>query len=368
MRAWTLLACAALLLLPLGMAQPGCDAPRCDARQTPDEPHGKEWTPQDAAFRHIAFTLVDGHITQFTVDDKLVLDALSIRGAGPVEARHVGHALQLSGDGWAVRIQDNPTGLITARGNATLVFDFPTENITQQGRSWRVDYGHFGGLLAGAAQQRGDVLALAGEGRFHIRAETHDADDRGDKIVHKDVRRDVRVHVDAAIENRRVLADVKVRSDVEILQYEDVDVQVTRPDRATRDDPLRVRVEADLDTGKTLVVDVDPKLIENGSLEVRYFDLFDDGARTEIVFRQADSLTDVLDATDDGGQPEFWVVKDADGIQILVSVPHWSAHEITIASIGEFLLEPSVLVGIVAGIGGVAVAALLMMRPRRELT
>ena len=80
----------------------------------------------------------------------------------------------------------------------------------------------------------------------------------------------------------------------------------------------------------------------------------------------AADLTDILDPDDDGGQPEYWVVRDADGIQLMVSVPHWSVHAITVSSFGAFVTQPSVLLGIGAGVVGVGVAALLMLRPRKD--
>jgi len=99
---------------------------------------------------------------------------------------------------------------------------------------------------------------------------------------------------------------------------------------------------------------------------LRYFDRNDDGTRTEVVIREASSIDDVLNSNDDAGQPEYWITQDLDGTQhVLVSIPHFSVHELTIASIGG-VLAPSVMVGLGVGLAGTLVAAIVLFRPRRR--
>jgi hypothetical protein len=123
--------------------------------------------------------------------------------------------------------------------------------------------------------------------------------------------------------------------------------------------PIAVQLSANLTEGRTVVMHVDPALLGNATpdrLELRYYDDHSDGSRTEVVFAKAASIADVLDPTNDGGRPEYWVVSDSDGLQVLVSVPHWSTHTVTLAGLGE-ILQPSVLMGLVAGLSGTLVAA-----------
>lgn len=165
---------------------------------------------------------------------------------------------------------------------------------------------------------------------------------------------------DRAVENRKVAAHVRDR-DVEA--YEDIRIAVEKPERATPETPYRVVFDANFTEGRTIVLDVEPRLI-SGVMQLRYFDINDDGTETEVVFRQASSLEDVLEPTDDAGQPEYWVVRDTDGLQVMVSVPNWSAHAVTLAGFGE-VVQPTVLIGLVAGVGVTICAAVALFRPRQ---
>jgi len=67
----------------------------------------------------------------------------------------------------------------------------------------------------------------------------------------------------------------------------------------------------------------------------------DDGAVSALEAREADSLDDVLNPADDGEAPEYWVVQDKNGFQVLVSFPHFSTKKVTIQSADAEKLEPS---------------------------
>jgi hypothetical protein len=155
---------------------------------------------------------------------------------------------------------------------------------------------------------------------------------------------------------------------VQVLAYDDLAVQVRLPGTAAASAPIAVQLSANLTEGRTVVLHVDPALLGNATadrLDLHYYDDHADGSRTEAVFARAGSLADALDPTDDDGRPEYWVVADADGLQVLVSVPHWSTHTVTLAGLGA-LLQPSVLAGALAGAAGIAVAAVALFWPRRS--
>ena len=96
---------------------------------------------------------------------------------------------------------------------------------------------------------------------------------------------------------------------------------------------LRVEVSAEMDRGQTIVLDVDPEMFDaDGILLIKYYDVAEDGTETENTsFSQADSLEDVLDPDDDEG-PEYWIVEDHEGLHVMVSIPTWSTHAITMSS------------------------------------
>lgn len=175
--------------------------------------------------------------------------------------------------------------------------------------------------------------------------------------------------VEAAKANGQVGAAVRFgdgSSQERVTAYDDVGVHVSEPELITADTPLRVTVNATLAEGRTISIDIEGARLGGPELDLAYFDVNDDGTETEIVFRMAGSIEDVLDATDDAGQPEYWVIEDETGVHVLASVPYWSTHIIQISSIGEFLREPSVLIGIAAGVMGVGIASIAMFLPRRR--
>jgi len=83
-------------------------------------------------------------------------------------------------------------------------------------------------------------------------------------------------------------------------------------------------------SGKTIIIDVQGELfydIENLIMEY-------DGEE----IREADNLTDVLNPNDDGSHPEYWVIHDANGTHIIISIPHFSQHRITVSSLAAALI------------------------------
>ncbi len=83
-------------------------------------------------------------------------------------------------------------------------------------------------------------------------------------------------------------------------------------------------------TGKTIKVNIGQNVLSPQDLEVRF-----DGQKIPL----ADNLTDVLNPNDDGLQPEYVMVEISGGTSneffLLVSVPHFSEHLITLESLQE---------------------------------
>ncbi|MGB1585726.1 MAG: hypothetical protein ACPHID_01610 [Thermoplasmatota archaeon] len=295
--------------------------------------------------RWVDFTRTPAGLTDFTVHEILIIEALTFSATFD-ELERKGNRVVFEGPDGRLTLSDSRTGHLAFQlpGGAELTFSEET-TFTARGDHVEASGPGFRAFLKGNLDINGTTVT-ATELAFHV--------------IPGDARSD-RPEVAQAIEARRVAGEIRIRDTPEVLVYDDVDITVDESD-----DGLRVVFDAELDAGRTFVVDVDPSRLRGPDLQLRYFDVHEAG-ETEVVFSQASSLDDILDPDDDGGQPEYWVVRDADGLQVMVSVPHWSVHAITIQSIGAFVSQPSVLVGIAAGIGGVGVAALLLLRPRRDI-
>ncbi len=112
--------------------------------------------------------------------------------------------------------------------------------------------------------------------------------------------------------------------------------------------------------GKTIVINLDSNVIDpSKDLDLKY-----DGEPLQM----ADDLMDVLNPNNDGLHAEYLLTKGANGIQILLSIPHFSEHEITISPL-EKIVKPLfdilavvvyiVVIGILACVSVVPVIRLL---------
>jgi hypothetical protein len=327
-------------------------------------------------------TLLDYRVAGSPVLDSLHLET----GSDNLTVRATGAALRLGDEDTELMLHDDATGLVRLKGDdGSLLLVLPAGtrvDRTDDGTVARLQYpdGRVAHLRIGNATWLDGRTVLA-EGFAALLVNPPE-----EKSGHDD---EVQAEVKDAIEERKVGAEITLHgrpaagraaaegnSSVDVLAYDDVQVEVRMPSGAvaTPDAPIRVEVSADLKEGRTIVLNVNRSLLEATdpqALVLRYFDLHerDDGStlETEVVFHQASSLQDVLDARDDSGQPEYWVVQDANGVQVLASVPHWSAHAITIGSLAVLHVTPNVAIGIVAGVAGSVVAAVAMLWPRRRM-
>lgn len=134
----------------------------------------------------------------------------------------------------------------------------------------------------------------------------------------------------------------------DVSAYDDINVS-SKADKGRVD--LRLSYDG---PAKTIVVNVDRDLLNVSS-----------AADVEVTFDNetidpADDLQDVLDPADDDA-PEYLLVVGADGVQALISVPHWSPHTVSIQEAGQAdtpsLPAPGLVAIIVAAAAGVAIAA-----------
>jgi hypothetical protein len=92
---------------------------------------------------------------------------------------------------------------------------------------------------------------------------------------------------------------------------------------ATRE-RVDVTISSTAQVGKTVIVSLDPETVPGmGSGDAMI--LFDGE-----VAAQASSYADILDANDDNGVAEYFVLAGEAGTQVLVSIPHFSVHTVTL--------------------------------------
>ena len=124
---------------------------------------------------------------------------------------------------------------------------------------------------------------------------------------------------------------------------------------------LRINGDENI-TGKTLVINVEEGVFENpDKMVVKY-----DGETIKI----ADDIDDVLNPDDDGSHPEYLITHGANGTQIVVSIPHFSEHEITIYSVAEVVELLGGITAVILYIVICAVAAIVFVgsvRLRRRI-
>ncbi len=317
---------------------------------------------------HLTYTIAtDGAgLDDVRLNGVLVLAHLRLLGEGPVETVRDGAVLKVTRGDDRIMLHDEPTGLLRYEGPSGLVLTFPDAARVELGADKGtviLDANHRAFLIFDNAVQEGQSVSFTGFLTLHGAAPMVD-------------KKPVAEAVGKALEDGRVGATIKVHKlekairegAVEILAYADMDVTVTASEGTpTPQDPIRIKVGGELNEGRTITITLDPTLLPSngGRLELRYYDHHDDGGRTEVVFNQAASLEDVLNAGDDDGQPEYWIVQDVDGTHVMASISHFSIHEVTIASLGQIIV-PSVLIGIGAGILGTLMAGVMLFRPRRS--
>ncbi len=123
-------------------------------------------------------------------------------------------------------------------------------------------------------------------------------------------------------------------------------------------DKLSIKVNGDENaTGKTMVIDIDENVFDvNSKIKIKY-----DGQK----INRAKNITDIQNPNDDGSNPEYFIIKDKNGMHILVSIPHFSEHEITIYSIVEAIGGITALIiyiGVFSTLGIMYIAPFFLVR------
>lgn len=294
------------------------------------------------SLEHLQYEESEGALQAFTVDGIQILESIRLLSEVPQAGDASKVPAQTSQDrhwqpaGWNVPVailHDQASGILaSSRQPFMLGFEL------NPGQEWEIE-----GRIASAQVQDGLVQVIGS-----LQKESpHQVVVEGPFAVRWDPEAAYAVAGD--IGAQIVIGDVLSPPTL----YDDIDVDV----HGVLDEGLRIELDASLPEGRTIVIDLVDDIALDQELDIRFYDVIDAETQTQILLHQADDLRDVLDANNDGGQPEYWIVRDQDGVHVLVSVPHWSLHAIELQSLGPIAVNPSVLMGI---LGGLAVGGLLL--------
>lgn len=156
------------------------------------------------------------------------------------------------------------------------------------------------------------------------------------------------------------LADADGDVAADIFALGDLELTVERP-RATS---IILNVGSNDEEGRTLAFLIAPGLFGRPDLLVLADDVLANDRTRPLAVVAAQSLEDVLDATDDGEAVEYWMEATEDGTQLLVSIPHFSEKRITISAVLPPMVDLPELpaAGLVAALGALAAPALVRRR------
>ncbi|MHB8606433.1 MAG: hypothetical protein ACYDCK_14395 [Thermoplasmatota archaeon] len=295
----------------------------------------------------VSFHYSTAGLSGFALEGLVLFDATvasSARQDGPpLGAQTDGSEIRVSAPSYSVQAHDNPTAEFRMVARSVITLTFPSSaRITGSGERVEIDIGNV------TAQVFGDGLRVNGSsvtGMQDVQLIVNHA--RGLFDIH-------RAAIDNATAHHAIGAEISLshRANAgDTVNYGNVTVT---PTRVTLGNITLVVAGHGFD-GRVLVVDIDPALLGNGTLAFR----FDNESMIA-----AKNLTDAMDPDAHGLKASYYVVRDTDGVQVIVAVPHYSTHTLTISSVLE-VATPTVVVGVTVGLlmlaGG---ATVLFRRPK----
>ncbi|GEM_PF-3697286 len=304
-----------------------------------------------AAGEYVSFGYDASGIHAFTVGGTLLFDAATSNAqarTGSAEVRAAGSEMRVQEPGFLFVAHDKPAAVarLTTEGAVVLTFA-PGVTLTPKGEDRagftlgnltgevRAD-----GLSAQGRSVRGsdDVLVFLDEtqGGFDLhRSALTDAIGDG--------------HVGAEATFNHNGANVSQ----DLVSYGNVTMTTLKAQHGN----LTLLVEGHGTEGRVLVLNVDNGVL--GAQKKEDLNVLLDN----VTVRPADSLPDVLDPDNDGLAPEYYVVYDpgADAFQMIVSVPHYSVHTLSVVTAIQEI-PPSVVAGAVLGVVVLVPSAFVLFR------
>jgi hypothetical protein len=315
-------------------------------------------TAQTVKGDFVSFSYGEAGVQAFLVDGTRVFDIQATGTAPPgnrTGAQAHGAEVHVRTAAYDLMVHDNPEAVtrIVTNGTVTLTLA-PGANVTLSAGGEQANF-TLGGL---SGRVRGDALQLAGNALVsrNVMLVFVDAP-HGAFDVHREAIGEAaaRGHVGIEASFNKGRGDDGVEQD--IVSYGNVTMRTLH---AARGD-LTVQVEGHGTEGRVLVLNVDGALLGASDASRLRIALDNRAVRTE------ENLSALLDPDADGVEPVSHVVFDPDtnAFQLLVRVPHYSVHTLSVTTILEEA-SPSIILGLAGAVVVLAASAGWLFRPRRE--
>lgn len=334
--------------------------------------------------RFVSFTPGEDWVAleNVTVNGVVVFQAVYFPQEDNVTVRHAGNAIFIQGTDWRFHIVDAPAAPLTMRADSEPIQVVLPEEAEGENTSYgrHLSYPTGDGLSIPARwvgpvetdPEFPDLLLVQGSNQVNVHLSA-------ERLVLADVANQHRAELDEALTKRTLGGEVTLLDDLEdpngafsdVVLFEDMDIHVA-PGQGVGNTPANATAHSivvsghDELPGKTVVVNMASSLVDPKNMGLHYYDVLEDEFH-EIPLKQASSLADVLDPSDDGTTPQYWIVEGLDGLQLLVSIPAFSTHVIEVLSFEDTVIVVSLIAGFVGATFMVTVGtAMLFRRPKEE--
>jgi hypothetical protein len=248
---------------------------------------------------------------------------------------------------------------LISQPNATVFYQEYYENPNTVNISWNVEYTDINGyylieltpgkytLQAGKRQIRSDSTTVSLNANDRIKQDFFiDESDITQPEMPKKYLYLIQEHnytkIEQAIKNKTVGGEITIWKDEnedyshEILIYENLEI----PGVNIEKEKISFLISGDENTtGKTIVVTVDKSIISKIDDIIIEYD--------KEPIKMADDINDILNPNDDGVKPEYLLSIGANSTQILISIPHFSEHQISVYSLSEIFESIAVITMII---------------------
>jgi hypothetical protein len=232
--------------------------------------------------------------------------------------KKAGAQVKIIGENYEVTAHDNPTAFLKIKSNESIAFSFEAGyNLTKEKRDV-IDIcaeNFSAAIISNSITISNGIITVEKKAMFFIRKPIGIFDvHRGD--------------ICEAIENGAMGAETIVQRNEgggyenDTMIYDNVSINIT--DIGQRKVSLTINGEENT-TGKTIAINIGNKIFSPSAETIVKYD--------NETIKMAKDVFDILDPNDDGSHPEYLITRGEDGTQILVSIPHFSEHTITIYSL-----------------------------------
>ena len=116
--------------------------------------------------------------------------------------------------------------------------------------------------------------------------------------------------------------DIEGEDSSSTVVYDSLNISIEQVENNT----VSIDISSELSQGTTVSLSVSSDILE--AMQEENVTILFDGEQIQM----ADNYDDIMNPDDDGGEAEYWVVLDSEVVEVLVSIPHFSAHSITITT------------------------------------